>query len=280
MKKEPRIAIGWIISGDSIDKFEIVGLDWDISEGELIGDQFLNPPMGHDTLWLEIREGLALDVYPYEYYPRFRIVFDIKENTFTVWGDGKILHKPLWQLMILKKYFLPHDRTQFRTDGLHYFSADPDSELVWDAVSGELKLIIKSYDDVREKLLSESVSKGIFWIIDGELVNDRIPCDLNGAPLEPLSGNAVSKSGSTYNHKRYWDTLPKEITHGKNYQYYPRGRVEIANGKAKIYLNQNVFTDEVKEKVVAAFNLTDMPVRMIADGSKHYECYLDLTVPS
>ena len=160
MNKSPRIAIGWIISGDSIDKFEMVGRDWDVSEGELISDQFLNSPMGHDALWLEIREGLRLDVYPYEFYPRFRIVFDTKENNFTVWGDEKILKKPLWQILILKKYFLPHDRTQFLTDGLHYFSANPDSELVWDAVSGELKLLIESYDDVREKLLSESASKG------------------------------------------------------------------------------------------------------------------------
>ena len=155
MKKSPRIAIGWIIPGESIDKFEIVGRDWKSDEGELIEGRYLNPPMGHDALWPLLRVNLGLDVYPYEYYPRFRVVFDNEEKSFTVWGDRKIMKNPLWQILILKKYHLPHDRTLFMTDGLHYFSANPDSELVWDAIEGEMKLIIKSYDEMLEKIKGE-----------------------------------------------------------------------------------------------------------------------------
>ena len=167
MKTESRIALGWIIPGESLDKFEIVGRDWEIGEGELVEGRYLNPPMGHDALWPLLQVDLGLDVYPYEYYPRFRIVFDTIDNIFTVWGDEKILKKPLWQLMVLKKYSLPHDHTKFRTDGLHYFSANPDSELVWDAIEGEMKLIIKSYDEMLEKIKEEKEDGFKRTLLDG-----------------------------------------------------------------------------------------------------------------
>ena len=118
------------------------------------------------------------------------------------------------------------------------------------------------------------MKKGIFWLINSELFYERIPCDENGMPSESLSGNAVAKSGSTYNHERFWATLPKSITRGKDYRYYPRGRVEIANGKAKIYLNPNIFDDYVKDKLIEIFGLSGLPVRMIADGSAHYKCHM------
>jgi len=77
-------------------------------------------------------------------------------------------------------------------------------------------------------------NKGIFWVIDNELVYCSIPCDTNGNLLEELDKDTVSKSGATYNHERYWATLPKSITCGKDYRYYPRGRIEIANGRGKL----------------------------------------------
>ena len=88
--------------------------------------------------------------YSYEYFPRFRIVKNVVNQCYEVWGDEKILDNTNWQKLIVDKYFLPKERTKFFTDGLHYYSANPDSELVWDEVMGELKLIVKSYDDMRE----------------------------------------------------------------------------------------------------------------------------------
>ena len=119
------------------------------------------------------------------------------------------------------------------------------------------------------------MTKGIFWIINGELIYERISCDENGVPLKSLEGDVVAKSGSTYNHKRLWLTLPKSITGGKDYRYYPRGRVEIANGKAKIYLNPIILNNEVKKELIGIFELYGMSLRMIADGSAHYKCHLD-----
>ena len=305
MNSKPHLAIGWILPGSVIHDEEkredvIVGRTYILCGGEEVAgecinpreyhtdiwvryisakhlelNEYINPPEYHSDIWLEFRENLGLDIYPYEYFPRFRIVKNVVNQTYEVWGDEKILDNTDWQKLIIDKYFLPEDRTRFFTDGLHYFSANPDSELVWDEVASELKLIIKSYDDMRETFISASPAKGIFWMIEGKLVYKRIPCDDNGKPLEPLLGDAVSKSGSTYNHALYWRTLSKEVTGGKDYQYYPRGRVEIVHGKAKIYLNPNILCDDVKEQIVTVFNLIGIPVQMIADGSKHYECCLD-----
>ena len=162
----PRLAIGWIIPVDekTEDKgeFEIVGWDWPVEEGETVDDIYANPPLGHDEVWPELRESLWLDTYPYEYFPRFRVVANRENSSFSVWGDEKILNNDSWQEMIIKKYNLPEEKTEFFTDGLHYFSANPDSELVWDPVDKEMKLIIDSYDDVREAILSESSVKRIF----------------------------------------------------------------------------------------------------------------------
>lgn len=162
-ENKPRLAIGWIIPVDDEDSngkggFQIVGRDWDLSDGEEVDGFYANPPLGHDSVWLELRGSLMLDIYPYEYFPRFRVVgntIDSRNWSFEVWGDEKILDNGNWQEMIIQKYNLPDERTEFLTDGLHYFSANPDSELVWDPVENELKLIIDSYDKVRELLKTD-----------------------------------------------------------------------------------------------------------------------------
>ena len=128
-------------------------------------------------------------------------------------------------------------------------------------------------DDKDEK--NKTYSKGIFWFIDERLVCFQISCDENGNPLEPLNEDAVSKSGVTYNHEKYWATLPKLVTSGKDYRYYPRGRVEIVNGQGKIFLNPHICTNEIKKLIVEAFGLSKIEIRMFADGSGHYWSYLD-----
>lgn len=125
--------------------------------------------------------------------------------------------------------------------------------------------------------------KGIFWITDLEDVSKnelyfQIPCDSNGQiTSDEVIPNA--KSGTTYNHEKVWKLLPNKITKGKPFNYYPRGRVEIANQKAIIYLSPHIATEEVKDWLIDKFNLNSLngikSVRMIVDGSDHYKSYLD-----
>jgi hypothetical protein len=137
------------------------------------------------------------------------------------------------------------------------------------------------------RILKEDIelNKGIFWIKNLDNIDSNknlcftIPSDINGNTLIDIDGNYISKNGETFNHEKTWSQLPKDITEGKPFNYFPRGRVEINNGKAIIYLNPNINDEEVKEFIINEFNLYPhngiKSVRMISDGSEHYKCYLD-----
>lgn len=102
--------------------------------------------------------------------------------------------------------------------------------------------------------------KGIFWIIDpynpysSSNYCFKILSDTQGNSLDP-NLNLNAKSGTTYNHKLVWQKLSRKETFGKSYNYFPRGRVEIHNGVAKIFLNGNINTTEVLDFLVDEFNL-------------------------
>ena len=132
----------------------------------------------------------------------------------------------------------------------------------------------------------KQLSKGIFWIKDADNISDsdlyfNVPCTSTGERIYDDSGYQflTSKDGSTHNHETLWNTLPKTITGNKPFDYYPRGRVEIRNGKAIIFCNPNILSDELKEWCIDVFNLTTVngirKVEMKADNSDHYKCYLD-----
>ena len=154
-------------------------------------------------------------------------------------------------------------------------------------------------NELFDKILKESgihlneakqLCSGIFWVLsdnydlsDYKLLMFDIPCDLNGKPDNTQSIELNSKSGNTYNHKKLWESEVKNNNkyrpyNKKDYNYYPRGRVEISNNKATIFLNPNInkplFTDEIKEKFgLSSYNISE--IRINVDGSIHYQCFLD-----
>jgi hypothetical protein len=129
--------------------------------------------------------------------------------------------------------------------------------------------------------------RGIFWIKDVDNVSDSdlyflIPCDYYGNidDIDFRIPDTMSSTGSdNYNHKRVWTQLSSKETCGKSFDYFPRGRVEISNGVAKIFHSPHIPQNELKNWIIDKFNLTNRngikKVKMIADGSNHYKCYLD-----
>lgn len=129
--------------------------------------------------------------------------------------------------------------------------------------------------------------RGIFWIRDINNVYSsdlyfKIPCDTNGSIIDsdfkiPLSMS--SKGNDNYNHKNVWNSLSRKKTGGKPFDYYPRGRIEIRNGTAVIYLSPYIPHDELREWLVDKFNLTPSngikKIKFNPDYSEHYKCYLD-----
>jgi hypothetical protein len=129
--------------------------------------------------------------------------------------------------------------------------------------------------------------RGIFWIKDIDNIEQsdlyfQIPCDNNGNINDPefsMPDLQSSTGKDNYNHKRVWNSLDKKYTDNKSFDYYPRGRVEISNGKATIYASPYIANDKLKNWLIDKFNLTPSngikKIRIIADGSEHYKCYLD-----
>ena len=140
---------------------------------------------------------------------------------------------------------------------------------------------------------AKELSSGIFWIItesaesldnnDFKLLMFDIPCDVYGnhAGTHKIPLNA--KSGGTYNHKILWDSEIKNNSahrpyNKRSYDYYPRGRIEIANNRATIYLNPHINRSPILDNIKLNFGLGkhNIPeVRVVVDGSVHYKCFID-----
>ena len=131
---------------------------------------------------------------------------------------------------------------------------------------------------------SRELSKGVFWIKDPDNPTDElafpIPSGLDGETLDSSSVIVfgMADSGMTYNHKRIWDMLPNGVTDGKPFDYYPMGRVEIHNGKARIFANPLLGSDACLRVIEKAFGLNGTgldSVEFISDGSDHYKSHFD-----
>ncbi len=119
-----------------------------------------------------------------------------------------------------------------------------------------------------------AIYKGVFWWINGALVCRKVRCSDAGAPLEPVEFTA--KSGENFNHKAEWEKLPRSVTGGKPYNYYPRGRVEVKQSKATVYLNPQLNREDVKAQIEKEFGLKGLScVCAKSDGSAHYRALAD-----
>ena len=122
--------------------------------------------------------------------------------------------------------------------------------------------------------------KGIFWILpsetDWKLKTIKVECDSEGTSLEQTEYS--SKSGENFNHKAEWAKMPKSETNGFTYNYYPRGRVEIKDGKVRVFVNNDFNTFEMRELIKKEFGIKNesMPIRFTSDGSYHYRYGLDV----
>lgn len=119
---------------------------------------------------------------------------------------------------------------------------------------------------------------GIFWvkaIIPIDAVVIKSECTATGDFINIPDEKFLSKSRENYNHRLAWQSLDKSITENKPYNYYPRGRVEIRSGKARVFVNENVISEKFEEWIKNEFNLCDIPMRIVADMSNHYLCHFD-----
>ena len=126
--------------------------------------------------------------------------------------------------------------------------------------------------------------KGIFWfpcargeagelVCTGEILALPVPCDEDGTPKVPTSFNA--KNGCSNTHKASWTT----VTAGRKdlrkvpWDQFPRGRVEIAHGRALVFMNPQILNcADYLERIKETFQIGCLDVRVKIDNSAHYQC--------
>lgn len=122
------------------------------------------------------------------------------------------------------------------------------------------------------------MKKGLFWAIDSEserrLFAYAAVCDASGT-VEAGQPPYNSKKGDSFSRERSWpliaESLPQRIR-SKPWNHFPRGRVEVANGKATVYYNPIIANWPCfQASIVREFELDGFPVRFVPDYSSHYE---------
>ena len=113
------------------------------------------------------------------------------------------------------------------------------------------------------------MTEGLFWLICG--MSD---CGIDwGEDWEVFHLFAKSDSIS---HKDAWAQIVvcgDKRFRQYEYNYYPRGRVVVRNGRATVFLNQHIATDDVIAAVSQIFGLAVPKVH--AEGGAHYGCFID-----
>ena len=114
--------------------------------------------------------------------------------------------------------------------------------------------------------MAKEPSKGVFWLIDGEIF--AFPF------YDSYQGQGIAKTGGTFNHKKLWLEVRPQHYSKLPYNYFPRGRVDFTNkGQSIIYLNPNIDSSSIAD-IKSKFGLRDDP-KIRYDYSEHYRCYLD-----
>jgi len=135
------------------------------------------------------------------------------------------------------------------------------------------------------------LSKGIFWFTcifsdnkcdfsKTELIYLPFPTDLNGQIIHPMEFEYNSKDNTSVTHKNSWKDFVSNNKELRNrpWNYFPRGRVEIKNNRANIFINPNILQCPNFEKIIKnAFNLNHpgLSIKIHIDNSSHYNCYSD-----
>ena len=113
------------------------------------------------------------------------------------------------------------------------------------------------------------MTEGLFWLI----------CSMTDVGIDWCEGweifHLFAKSDSI-SHKDVWAQI---VQRGEKrfrqyeFDHYPRGRVVVRNGKATVFLNQHIATDDVISAVSQIFGLAAPKVH--AEGGEHYGCFVD-----
>lgn len=119
--------------------------------------------------------------------------------------------------------------------------------------------------------------KGLFWWDGQQLITVKVHVCQTGKPS--YSVRFFGKRDHLGSHKEEWELLRKSknpaVKGHPHYNEFPRGRVEIENFKARIFLHPDLNTPEIRKIICREFGLSKglqslEEIRFINDLSFHY----------
>ncbi len=129
--------------------------------------------------------------------------------------------------------------------------------------------------------------KGIFLLIcrfddlmeevdfsNAEILALHIACSDDGTSVSRKEFN--SKRGDSFTHMHTWKSLVANRKDLKMHQwnYFPRGRVDIRKGRAEIYMNPLIADCPGSEAFIKKeFNLENIKTKLHFDASVHYHSH-------
>lgn len=144
------------------------------------------------------------------------------------------------------------------------------------------KQLIESYKELYEvRKEDELYFNGAFWIFadsyedilkgNFEIDGTRIPVNFNGDYLDK------NDSRLNLNHKKLWEKDYKFQFKDKEYNYFPRGRVNVYNGKAYVNIHSKCNLPKIVNAILKEYNIEDLDLELelndIEQGN-HYDFLL------
>ncbi len=174
-----------------------------------------------------------------------------------------------------KPVILRIDALKAYENGIRFYKGNERTVLA-DEIPPEYLKVFVAVNDIK---YDDNLYKGVFWIVDRKNLEEndfyifKILTDRDGN-ISASYDDLNSKKGDNYNHRLTWQSLPKDLTHNKPYNYYPRGRIEIKNNTAKIFINPLLNDERIIDYIKSRFNLNEntiSEIRVLIDNSAHYK---------
>lgn len=119
--------------------------------------------------------------------------------------------------------------------------------------------------------------RGLFWWTGEKLITVKVHCVQTG--YRGYSVPYFGKREELGSHKEEWEILKKsgnpDVKGILRYNTFPRGRVEIENFNARVFLHPELNTPEIRKKIRNEFGLSReihglKEIKFITDNSEHY----------
>ncbi len=108
--KTPSVGIFWFFRG------EIIADAIPVTQGDECG-KFVNHPLSHHDFWNAHRiKDRRLNAYDYDQLPRGRVIYDMEEDHYLVYGAESIVQTEVQRTLVCSTFLLVPTKTFFKAE--------------------------------------------------------------------------------------------------------------------------------------------------------------------